>query len=61
MFREKKVIISSKNQFELLWKNSNIRINNTLIQDLDKDMADLENQMSKYHRKNIKKSLKKKY
>ena len=59
MFREKKVIISSKNQFELLWKNSNIRINNTLIQDLDKDMADLENQMSKYHRKNIKKSLKK--
>tara|TARA_B100000029_G_scaffold195241_1_gene193364 strand:- start:1293 stop:2306 length:1014 start_codon:yes stop_codon:yes gene_type:complete len=57
-FHRNKVNISSKNQFELLSKKPKINIQNTLIQNLKKSTSELENQMSKYHLKNINKTSK---
>ena len=56
-----KQILSQKNQFELIMFSSNYLVHNTLINKLSMFSKDqLFSQLSKYHRKNINKIMKKK-
>ena len=55
-FIENKFKISSKNQFELLQFSKKFVVHNNLILDLKKKEDQLFLNMSKYHRKNIKKT-----
>lgn len=60
-FYEHKANIESKNQFELIMFSSNYLVHNTLINKLSMFSKDqLFSQLSKYHRKNINKIMKKK-
>ena len=57
-FEDKKVKISSKNQFEILAFSKSFNVHNTLILDLRDNESQLLLKMSKYHRKNINKTSK---
>jgi hypothetical protein len=57
-FKNNKVEIFSKNQFELLAYSKFFNVNNTFIADLNLDEDQLKSNMSKYHRKNINKTSK---
>lgn len=57
-FKNNKVEICSKNQFELLAYSKNFNVHNTLILDLTEEEDQLILNMSKYHRKNINKTSK---
>jgi hypothetical protein len=57
-FKNKKVEICAKNQFELLSYSKSFNVHNTLILDLSEEEDQLLSNMSKYHRKNINKTSK---
>ena len=57
-FKNNKVKISSKNQFEFLAYSKSFNVHNTLILDLNEEEDQLLSNMSKYHRKNINKTSK---
>ena len=57
-FNKDNLEISSKNQFEILSFSKDYIVHNTLVLDLLKDESLLINNMSKYHRRNIKKTSK---
>lgn len=57
-FKNKKVKICSKNQFEILSYSKKFEVHNTLILDLYKEESQLLSDMSKYHLRNIRRTSK---